>query len=227
MHLSDSLLMSQDRLKNQVAHAALQYIQQDTVIGVGSGSTIHFFIQQLPSVKQKIKGAVASSNETEALLKEQHIPVVDLNAVHVSLYVDSADECTKEGYLIKGGGGALTREKILAASADQFICIVDDSKLKRVLGKFPLPIEVIPMARGLVARQIIKMGGMPEYRQHVVTDNGNIILDVHNLDLTNPVKTETDLNNIPGVVCNGIFAEHRADLLLVADNAGIKTLQTH
>lgn len=220
--------MTQNQLKQQVAQAALQYVETDAIIGVGTGSTVDFFIEALSGIKHKIKGAVASSIATENKLKAHNIPVYDLNATNrVPVYIDGADEFNAYGYLIKGGGGALTREKILATASDQFVCIVDESKEQKVLGKFPLPIEVIPMARGLVARTIIKLGGMPEYRQHFVTDNGNIILDVYNLDLSNPADMEEKLNNITGVVTNGIFAKRPADLLLIGSKSGIRTINTH
>ena len=217
--------MNQNELKQHVANAALKYITSDSVVGVGTGSTVNYFIDALATLKHKIKGAVASSIETETRLKALGIPVYDLNAVDaLSIYIDGADEFNQFKYLIKGGGGALTREKIIAASAKQFICIVDQSKEVVVLGKFPVPIEVIPMARGLVARAIVKLGGLPEYRTGFTTDNGNIILDVYQLDLTHPIKTEETLNNITGVVCNGIFANRAADKILVALPEGIREI---
>lgn len=217
--------MTQDNLKKEAAHAALKYIQADSIVGVGTGSTAQYFIESLATIKHKIQGTVASSEKTSAALKALGIPVYDLNSVdRVATYVDGADEFNASGYLIKGGGGALTREKILAAAAQQFICIADESKEKRVLGTFPLPIEVIPMARGLVARAIIKLGGMPEYRQHFTTDNGNIILDAYNLDLTNPMKMEEALNNLTGVVTNGIFSVRHADIILVGRKKGLQTI---
>jgi ribose 5-phosphate isomerase A len=209
-------------LKQLVADAALKYIPNDSVVGVGSGTTVHYFIDALATIKHKIKGAVASSVDTENRLKAHGIPVYDLNAVDsLPIYIDGADEFNAFKYLIKGGGGALTREKIIATSAKQFICIVDESKEAKVLGKFPLAIEVIPMARGLVARALVKMGGLPEYRAGFTTDNGNIILDVHHLDLTNPIQMEEMINNITGVVCNGIFAKRTADKILIATQQGI------
>lgn len=217
--------MNQNELKQQVAQAALKYISSDSIVGVGTGSTVNYFIGALTTIQHKIKGAVASSIETEKKLKALGIPVYDLNAVDsLPIYIDGADEFNQFKYLIKGGGGALTREKIIAASAKQFICIVDQTKEVAVLGKFPVPIEVVPMARGLVARAIVKLGGLPEYRLGFTTDNGNIILDVHQLDLTNPIKMEETLNNITGVVCNGIFANRAADKILVATSQGVREI---
>ena len=209
--------MNQDKLKQQAAYAALKYISSDSIVGVGTGSTVNYFIDALATIKHKIKGAVASSIETEKKLKALGIPTYDLNAVDsLPVYIDGADEFNQFKYLIKGGGGALTREKIIATSAKQFICIVYQTKEVKVLGQCPVPIEVIPMARGLVARTIVKLGALPEYRTRFTTDNGNIILDIHQLDLTNPIKMEETLNNITGVVCNGIFANRAADKILVA-----------
>lgn len=213
-------------LKKVVAETALQYIPSDCFVGIGSGSTVNYFIEALASIKHKIKGAVAASLASEKKLKSLGIPVYDLNAVDVlPVYIDGADEFNSFKYLIKGGGGALTREKILAAAAKQFICIVDESKEVNVLGKFPLPVEVIPMARGLAARNLVKLGGSPTYRSGFVTDNGNIILDVYQLDLTEPVKMEEKLNNIAGVVCNGIFACRPADIILIATSDGIRNIR--
>jgi ribose 5-phosphate isomerase A len=215
--------MNQDVLKKQVAEAALKYVANDIFVGVGSGSTVNYFIDALGKIKGKIKGAVAASIETENRLKALHIPVYDLNSIDaLPIYIDGADEFNSFKYLIKGGGGALTREKIIATSAKQFICIADQSKEVKTLGKFPVAIEVIPMARGLVAREIIKLGAQPEYRSGYKTDNGNIILDVYQLDLSNPIKMEEALNNITGVVCNGIFAKRRADKILVANEQGVR-----
>lgn len=217
--------MNQDTLKKQVAKAALEYVQDNAIIGIGSGTTVNYFIEALGSIKHKIKGAVAASIASEKKLKSLNIPIYDLNAVdELPVYIDSADEFNASKYLIKGGGGALTREKIIASAAKQFICMVEERKEVRVLGTFPLPVEVIPMARGLVARKIVKLGGMPEYRAGFVTDNGNIILDVHQLDLTQPVTIEEKLNNISGVVCNGIFACRPADIILIATNDGVRKL---
>lgn len=217
--------MHQNDLKKQVANAALKYILNDMIVGVGSGSTVNYFIDALATIKHKIKGAVASSIDTEKKLKAYSIPVYDLNAVdNLPIYIDGADEFNQFKYLIKGGGGALTREKIIAATAKQFICIADASKEVTILGKFPLPIEVIPMARGYVARAIVKLGGVPEYRAGFTTDNGNIILDVHQLSLINPITVEEALNNITGIVCNGIFAHRAADKILVANTEGIREI---
>ncbi len=218
-------MSNQNELKQQVALAALKHIPTDCIVGVGTGSTINYFIDALASIKNKIKGTVASSIETEKKLRALGIPVYDLNAVdNVRIYIDSADEFNSFKYLVKGGGGALTREKILATAAKEFICIVDSSKESTVLGKFPVAIEVIPMARGLVARALVKLGALPEFRPEFKTDNGNIILDVYNLDLTNPVGMEETLNNLTGTVCNGIFAKRSADKILVADQQGIREI---
>ncbi|MCX7126039.1 MAG: ribose-5-phosphate isomerase RpiA [Gammaproteobacteria bacterium] len=215
-------MTNQNDLKKQVALAALKYVTSDIIVGVGTGSTVNYFIDALATIKHKIKGAIASSIETEKRLKALGIPVYDLNAVDsVPIYIDGADEFNQFKYLVKGGGGALTREKIIATAAKQFICITDESKEVTVLGQFPVAIEVIPMARGLAAREIVKLGGIPDYRAGFITDNGNIILDVHQLDLTAPVKMEETLNNITGVVCNGIFAKRCADLILVANSQGV------
>lgn len=217
--------MNQAELKIQVAQAALNYMTEEMVIGVGTGSTANAFMDALSTVKFKIKGAVASSVETEKKLKAIGIPVYDLNAVDfLSIYVDGADEFNGFKQLIKGGGGALTREKIIATTAKQFICLVDESKEVKTLGKFPIAVEVIPMARGLVARNLVKLGGIPEYRKGFTTDNGNIILDVYQLDLTKPIAIEETLNNITGVVCNGIFAKRTADKILVSGQQGVREI---
>ena len=214
--------MDQDEKKKAVARAAMDHVVEDAYVGVGTGSTVNFFIEMLAEIKGRIEGAVASSDETEKRLKEHGIPVVPLNSVNeLPVYVDGADETTKFLHLIKGGGGALTREKIIAAVADKFVCIVDDSKVVKTLGTFPLPVEVIPMARSYVAREIIKMGGRPEIRDGFTTDNGNVILDIHNLVILNPVETEERLNAIVGVVTNGLFAKRPADVALVATDNGI------
>ena len=218
--------MGQDKKKQLAAKAALEYIDDDTIIGVGTGSTVNFFIEFLAGIKHRIRGAIASSETTEKLLLQYHIPLIPLNSVaEVPVYVDGADEATRHRHLTKGGGGALTREKIVAAASKKFVCIIDDSKLVDVLGKFPLPVEVIPMAQSYVARQIAGLGGQPVLREGFRTDNGNIILDVHNLKISQPLELETNLNNIAGVVCNGIFAKRPADLLLIADNSGVITLE--
>jgi ribose 5-phosphate isomerase A len=217
--------MSQDQEKQAAAEAALEYIEFGDVIGVGTGSTTNYFIDALGKVKAKLDGAVASSEASASRLAEIGIPVLDLNRTgDLSLYVDGADESTRNLHLIKGGGGALTREKILASASQKFVCIVDQSKLSDVLGSFPLPVEVIPMAQSLVSRRVIAMGGVPELRPDFVTDNGNVILDVRNLDLTDPLSIELELNAIAGVVENGIFAHRKADVLLVGQNDSVETL---
>jgi ribose 5-phosphate isomerase A len=211
--------------KQLVAKAALEYVESDTIIGVGTGSTANCFIDALATIKHKIEGAVASSNATAQRLKSHHISVLELNSVNeISVYVDGADEATQYLHLIKGGGGALTREKIVAAVAKKFVCISDDSKLVAMLGHFPLPIEVIPMARSYVAREIVKLGGRPVWREGVITDNGNMILDIHDLQILEPVKLEMQLNQITGVVCNGIFAQRPADVLLLGTDSGVRVL---
>lgn len=216
--------MSQEK-KQRVARAAIEYIEDDMVVGVGTGSTVNCFIEELARIRHRIDGAVASSVATETLLRQANIPIVDLNGVReLPVYVDGADEATRHLQLIKGGGGALTREKITTAVSDRFICIVDDTKMVDVLGTFPLPVEVIPMARSHVAREIVKLGGQPMIREDFVTDNGNVILDVHNLSIVNPVELEQQLDGIVGVVTNGLFARRRADLLLVADDTQVKRL---
>ncbi len=218
--------MNADDKKKQVAYTALEYVKQDMIVGVGTGSTANHFIDALATIKHKIEGTVASSEATANRLKSHGIPVYDLNSVNeISIYVDGADESNHYLHLIKGGGGALTREKIVAAVAKSFICIADDSKLVDVLGTFPLPVEVIPMARSYVAREIVKLGGRPVWRENFVTDNGNVILDVHNLRIAEPVKLETALNQIVGVVTNGLFAQRPADVLLLGSDNGVKTLK--
>ena len=221
--------MDQNELKQQVARAALSYIEplldDDSIIGVGTGSTTNYFIEELGNIRGKIYGTVSSSDASTARLKELGIPVFDLNSVdEVSFYVDGADEANKYLQLIKGGGAALTREKIVSAVAREFICIVDESKMVDVLGKFPLPVEVIPMARSHVARQIVRLGGDPVYREGCVTDNGNHILDVYNLSIVDPRNLEDQLNKVTGVVTNGLFATRPADRLLVASVDGVKSL---
>ncbi|RJG18738.1 ribose-5-phosphate isomerase RpiA [Alcanivorax profundi] len=214
--------MDQDTLKKQVAEAALRFVPEGEFIGVGTGSTANFFIDGLATMKDRIKGAVASSDATAARLQAHGIDVVSLNDVdRLPVYVDGADEVNRHREMIKGGGGALTREKIVAAVADQFICIVDGSKQVKRLGKFPLPVEVIPMARSHVARKLVALGGQPQYREGFVTDNGNLILDVHNLDILNPIELEEALNNIVGVVTNGLFAKRPANVVLVGDKGGV------
>ncbi len=216
--------MSAEKKKQIAAEAALDYIQVKDVVGVGTGSTTNYFIDSLATIKSKIDGAVASSEASAQRLKQHGIQVLDLNSVTtLPIYVDGADEATSHKHLIKGGGGALTREKIVAAVSEQFVCIADDSKLVDVLGAYPLPIEVIPMARSYVARQLVKRGGVPELREEFITDNGNLILDVHNLEILNPVETERDLNNIAGVVTVGIFALRPADILILGKDDGPET----
>ena len=214
--------MNQDVLKKQVAEAALRFVPEGDIIGVGTGSTANFFIDGLATLKDRIEGAVASSEATAERLKQHGIEVFSLNDVgNLPVYVDGADEVNSHREMIKGGGGALTREKIVAAAAREFICIVDASKQVKRLGAFPLPVEVIPMARSYVARKLVALGGQPEYREGFVTDNGNIILDIHNLDITNPIELETTLNNIVGVVTNGLFAKRPADVVLVGENGTV------
>ena len=217
--------MSQESGKKAAAEAALQFIEQDMVIGVGSGSTVAYFISALKSVKNKIEAAVSSSVESTKQLKALSIPVLDLNSVgELPLYVDGADEINSAKQMIKGGGGALTREKIIATVAKKFVCIADETKYVDILGQFPVAVEVIPMARGYVARQIVQLGGDPVYREGFVTDNGNVILDVFNFKLLDPRTMEQNLKNIVGVVENGIFANRAADVLLLGSAAGVKKL---
>ena len=216
--------MNQDEMKKAAAEAALEYVESGMIVGIGTGSTANHFIDLLAGIKGKLDGTVASSITSEERLKSHGIPVMDLNSVgQLSLYVDGADESTKFLHLIKGGGGALTREKIVAGASDKFVCIADDSKLVDVLGKFPLPIEVIPMAQSLIARQIVALGGNPVLREGFVTDNGNIILDVHGLKIMNPVEMEEQINQWPGVVTVGIFAHRPADILILAGESGVQT----
>jgi ribose 5-phosphate isomerase A len=216
--------MIQDELKQAVARAAVEHVPVGGVIGVGTGSTANFFIAELGRVKHKVDAAVASSEATAQKLKALGIDVVELNGViELSVYVDGADEINRALAMVKGGGGALTREKIVAAVARTFVCIADESKLVDVLGRFPLPVEVIPMARSYVARELVKLGGQPEWRQGFVTDNGNAILDVWNLHIEKPVELETQLNQIAGVVTNGLFAQRPADVLLLGTPAGVQT----
>ena len=217
--------MNQDRQKKEAAEAALEFISSGDIIGVGTGSTTNFFVDALVGVKNKLDGAVPSSEASAERLLSVGIRVLDLNRTgDLPLYVDGADEATHSGYLIKGGGGALTREKIVASACRKFVCIVDHSKLSDVLGSFPLPVEVIPMAQSLVSRRLVGLGGTPVLRKRAETDNGNVILDVRNINLVNPVQTESDLNNIAGVVENGIFARRPADVLLVGTDSGVRQL---
>ncbi|BDX04234.1 MAG: ribose-5-phosphate isomerase RpiA [Marinomonas sp.] len=222
--------MTQDELKQAVAEAAVAYIlpmlETDTIVGVGTGSTANLFIDELAKHKGLFDGTVASSEASAERLKKHGIPVFDLNSVDsIRVYVDGADESNDNLHLIKGGGAALTREKIVAACSDEFVCIADESKLVNVLGDFPLPVEIIPMARGHVARELVKLGGDPVYREGVVTDNGNHILDVYNLEILDPVALEKSIDGIVGVVTNGLFAKRSADVLLLATKDGIKTLK--
>jgi len=217
--------MNADDRKRLAAEAALPYIDEDMIVGVGTGSTVNFFIDALAAQKLRIRGAVSSSEASTARLKKHGIEVMDLNSAgDLSVYVDGADEADEHLRLIKGGGGALTREKIVAAASQRFICIADDSKLVKVLGKFPLPVEVIPMSRSYVARQLVKLGGQPVLREGFISDNGNPILDVHHLSITDPVNLETEINQIAGVVTVGLFARRPADVLLLGGESGVKTL---
>ena len=217
--------MTQDEQKRAAAKAAIQYIPAGCIIGVGTGSTANYFIDELAGIKQNLEGAVASSETTARRLRDRGIEVLDLNSVdELPVYVDGADEITEHLHMIKGGGGALTREKIVAAVARKFICIADQSKLVPILGKFPLPVEVIPMARGYVAREITRLGGQPALRQGFTTDNVNVILDIHGLQILDPVELESTLNQITGVVMNGLFARRGADILLLSSENGIRTI---
>ncbi len=219
------MALTQDDLKRAVAHAAIAYVPNDCVVGVGTGSTANFFIDELAGIKDKIHGAVASSEASAKRLQGHGIEVLSLNdAGELPVYVDGADEITRHMHMVKGGGGALTREKIVAAASGKFICVCDASKLVDVLGKFPLPIEVIPMARSYIAREVVKLGGQPELREGFTTDNGNVILDVHNLQIVNPVELETSLNQLAGVVTNGLFARRAADVLLLGTPDGVQTI---
>ncbi|WP_046560341.1 ribose-5-phosphate isomerase RpiA [Kangiella geojedonensis] len=217
--------MTQDELKALVGQAAVDYVVEGSIVGVGTGSTVNYFIDELAKIKHKIEGAVSSSEASTERLKAHGIEVFELNDVdRIPVYVDGADESNHLLELIKGGGGALTREKIIAAVAEKFVCIADESKLVRRLGEFPLPVEVIPMARSYVAREIVKLGGDPVYRAGFTTDNGNVILDVHGLEINEPIKLERILNNIVGVVTNGLFAERAADVLLLGKQDSVETL---
>ncbi len=216
--------MTQDELKQKVAHAALHYIKDVSIVGVGTGSTVRHFIDYLAEFKSDIEGAVSSSEMTTAHLKKVGIPVLDLNAVGtLDVYIDGADEVTPHKHMIKGGGGALTREKIIGAASKKFICIVDETKCVDVLGAFPLPIEVIPMARSYVAREMVKLGGQPVWRENFITDNHNEIIDVHNINILDPIELEKIINNITGVVTNGLFAMRAADVVLVGSGTEVIT----
>ncbi|HEK2639540.1 TPA: ribose-5-phosphate isomerase RpiA [Proteus mirabilis] len=218
--------MTQDELKKAVGWAALEYVKPGTIVGVGTGSTASHFIDALATMKGQIEGAVSSSEASTAKLKSYGIPVFDCNELDsLDIYVDGADEINHQMQMIKGGGAALTREKIIAAVAKTFVCIVDESKQVDVLGKFPLPVEVIPMARSYVARELVKLGGLPEYRENVVTDNGNVILDVYNLTILNPIELENKINSIAGVVTVGLFANRGADIVLMGTSEGVKTIK--
>ncbi len=217
--------MTQDEQKRAAAAAAIEYVPAGSIVGVGTGSTANYFIDALAKIKNKIEGAVASSDATAQRLKQHGIEVMDLNNVSdIPVYIDGADEITENLHMIKGGGGALTREKIVAAVARKFICITDQSKLVNVLGNFPLPVEVSPMARSYVAREIVHLGGHPALRQGFITDNGNVILDVHGLSILNPVELEGTLNQITGVVTNGLFARRPANTLLLGTDNGVRTI---
>jgi ribose 5-phosphate isomerase A len=217
--------MTQDELKQLVAREALKHVVEDAVVGVGSGSTVNFFIDALAGIKGRIEGAVAASEASAERLKKHGIRVFDLNSVdELPVYVDGADEVNEHLYMMKGGGGALTREKIVAAAAEKFVCIADASKLVPALGRFPLPVEVIPMARAHVARQLAKLGGQPKERAGFVTDNGNVILDVSGLSIPDPAGLEQRINDIVGVVTNGLFARRPADVLLLGTPQGVRTL---
>lgn len=218
--------MDQNQLKKLVAEAALKFVPDDCVVGVGSGSTVNCFIDALAGMKGRIDGAVAASEASAQRLKQHGIRVYDLNAVDkIPVYIDGADEINHYLQMIKGGGAALTREKIVSSVAEQFICIADASKLVDILGKFPLPVEVVPMARSHVARELVKLGGNPVWREGVVTDNGNWILDVHGMSITEPAKMESEINQIVGVVTNGLFARRRADVLLLGTAQGVKEMR--
>ncbi|MEK6806929.1 MAG: ribose-5-phosphate isomerase RpiA [Pseudomonadota bacterium] len=218
--------MTQDQAKKAAAEAALKYVLSGDVIGVGTGSTVNFFIDALAASKCDVAGAVSSSNASSERLKKHGIPVLDLNSSGtLSVYVDGADEADAHLRLIKGGGGALTREKIVAAASRKFVCIADESKCVKVLGKFPLPVEVIPMARGYVARELVKTGGTPMLREGFTTDNGNVILDLHGLSITDPLKLEQDIGQLAGVVCVGLFARRPADVLLVGGADGVREVK--
>ena len=219
------MTLHQNEKKKLVAQSALQYIQDETIIGVGTGSTVNFFIEELKKSNLRLKGAVSSSEESTKRLKEINIDIYEANEVSkLDLYIDGADEINHNFEMIKGGGAALTREKIIAQISDKFICIADESKYVKTLGKFPLPIEVIPMARSQVGREIVKIGGDPVYRQNCITDNGNIIIDVHNLMINEPKNLEEQLNNIPGVVTVGLFAKRKADILLLGTSDCVKNI---
>jgi ribose 5-phosphate isomerase A len=217
--------MNPDEMKKEAAIAAMEYIDSGSIIGVGTGSTVNYFIDQLATIKNKIDGAVSSSEASTERLKAHGIQVIDLNAAgELSIYVDGTDEANHFLQLIKGGGGALTREKIIAAASKKFVCIADSSKLVDLLGEFPLPVEVLPMARSYVARELVKLGGTPMWRENFITDNGNLILDVHHLQIMEPIKLERQINDIAGVVTVGLFAARAADVLLLGSSNGVQTI---
>ena len=217
--------MNQDEKKMRVAEAALDYIEHGQIVGIGSGTTVHALIKQLTKVKNKIDAVVSSSELTTQLILDCNIRVIDLKeSGGLPIFIDGADESNANKQLIKGGGGALTREKIIAGASKKFVCMIDDSKYVQTLGKFPLPIEVIPMSQSIVALEIIKLGGRPVYRENFITDNGNIILDIHNLEISEPLTLEQTINNIPGVVTNGLFAMRPADNLLISNGDEIKVM---
>jgi len=221
----NTMTQTQDEQKRAVAQAAIQHVPIGSIVGVGTGSTANYFIDELAKIKHKIKGAVASSENTAQRLRGHHIEVLDLNSIdELPVYIDGADEITEHLHMIKGGGGALTREKIVAATAKKFVCVTDQSKLVKVLGTFPIPVEVIPMASSYVARAIVQLGGHPVLRQGFITDNGNVILDIHGLQILNPVELETNLNQITGIVTNGLFARRGANVLLLGTDKGIHTM---
>ena len=218
--------MNADDLKRQAAEAAIEYLPDSGIIGVGTGSTVNHFIDALAAIKGRFEGAVSSSEASTERMKKHRIPVLDLNATGgLEVYVDGADESNSQLHLIKGGGGALTREKIVAAASKKFICIADESKLVDVLGSFPLPVEVIPMARSYVARELVALGGTPVWRENYVTDNGNLILDVHNLEIMEPMKLESKINQLAGVVTVGIFAHRPADVLILGSESGPRVIE--
>ena len=217
--------MTQDEMKRKAAEAAMEYVVHDEIVGVGTGSTVNHFIDCLAEIKGKIKGAVSSSVASTERMEKLGIKVYDLNSVDcIPVYIDGADESNHYLSLIKGGGGALTREKIIAGASDKFVCIADESKLVDVMGKFPLPVEVIPMARSYIARKLVKLGGRPVWRENFITDNGNVILDVHDLEIMEPIKMENDINSWAGVVTCGLFANRGADVLILGTEDGAKTV---
>ncbi|QOD81707.1 ribose-5-phosphate isomerase RpiA [Chromobacterium haemolyticum] len=219
-------MLTQDQLKLAVAKKAIEFVPDDSIVGVGTGSTVNLFIEELAAIKGRIRGAVSSSDASTARLKAHHIPVFDLNEVDaLPVYIDGADEINHHLHMIKGGGAALTREKIVASVAEQFICIADETKYVAMLGGFPLPIEVIPMARSYVARELVTLGGHPELRQGVTTDNGNVILDVHGLKIQKPVELEEIINHLAGVVTCGLFARRRADVLVLGRQSGVEEIR--